>query len=246
MKCHYTTIYRQLKILGYKSKKYKRRPLLKQKHKESRKRFAIHHLNLDTNFSQVIFSDEKKFRWDGPDGWRSYWAGIDEKAPPAEYSKDYGQFHGVMVWVGMSAEGVLHVERMRGKVDAASYADMICGDALPHIHATHGTDFVFQQDNASPHRAQVTVETFREREIKVLEWPSLSPDLNPVENLWSQIVRRVYSDARHYSSDEELWLAVEKAAREIPPQSTRDLIDGMKKRLLKVLELDGRYIQDKC
>jgi hypothetical protein len=204
---------------------------------------TVQHLQTETKFNRIIFSDEKKFRWDGPDGWRSYWAGIDERDPPALFSKDYNQYHGVMVWAGMSSEGVLHVERVQGMLDAAKFSDMVCGDALASIHAVHGTDFVLQQDNAAPHRAALTRETLKACGVEVMEWPSLSPDLNPVENLWSIIVRNVYSDGRSYSSDEELWVAVKRAALAVPKETAQCLVEDVRKRLLKVLELQGKYVQ---
>jgi hypothetical protein len=160
-------------------------------------------------------------------------------------SKDYGQYRGVMVWIAMSSMGILHVERIKGKLDAARYADLVCGDAMADIHALHGCDFVFQQDNASPHRADLTKNTFREREIACLHWPSLSPDLNPVENLWAEIVRKVYCDGKYYNSDEELWKGILSAVQTIPPSTCAGLISSMKGRLIKVLDYQGGYVQEK-
>ena len=52
----------------------------------------------------------------------------------------------------------------------------------------------FQDDNARPHRAKV-VSTFKEiNNIRTIDWPAQSPDLNPIENVWDYIGRKLRSD----------------------------------------------------
>ena len=49
---------------------------------------------------------------------------------------------------------------------------------------------------------------FQQQGINVLLWPSRSPDLNPIENVWGILVRDVYADNRQYQTVEELKTAI--------------------------------------
>jgi transposase len=159
------------------------------------------------------------------------------------FSKDYGRYKGVMVWMGISSVGMIHVERMEGKIDSETYAEMIPNRALSKIHQHDGTDFILQQDNASMHVLAATLEAFAEAEIEMLPHPALSPDLNPVENVWALLVRRIYAEGRGYESEGTLWTAIEEEAGKLTKEEIAPFIDSMPRRYLTVVEKRGSYIQ---
>ena len=60
------------------------------------------------------------------------------------------------------------------------------------------------QDNAKPHTSQKTKEFLQQQEINLLNWPSCSPDCNPIENLWGILVQRLYAGGRQFTSINQL------------------------------------------
>ncbi len=52
-------------------------------------------------------------------------------------------------------------------------------------------DFIFQQDLAPAHTAKTTKSWLNDHGVGVLDWSANSPDLNPIENLWGIVKRKM-------------------------------------------------------
>jgi transposase len=83
----------------------------------------------------------------------------------------------------------------------------------------------FQQDNASCHVSRQSKSFFHEKEVKILDWPANSPDLNPIENMWGILKRAV--ELRSPKTLAELEAFAIDEWRKIPLQIIRNSIASM-------------------
>eukprot|EP00644_Phytophthora_capsici_P018713 jgi/Phyca11/132462/e_gw1.168.7.1 len=145
-------------------------------------------------WQRIVFSDEKKFNLDGPDGLRNYWR--DVRRDPRTTVRRQNGGGSVMVWGAFSFKGRSKLAVLVGRQASTHYIETVSEFLLPFAHSQYGLDYIYQQDNASIHTSRETMDFFEEQKIKLLDWPARSPDLNPIENLWAMMARTVYPNGR--------------------------------------------------
>ncbi|KAK3541172.1 hypothetical protein QTP86_016236, partial [Hemibagrus guttatus] len=135
--------------------------------------------------------------------------------------------------LGEKGTGQLH--RIKGTMDRAMYRQILGENLLPFLKMGHG--WVFQDDNDPKHTAKETKEWLRKKHIKVLEWPSQSPDLNPIQNLWRELKVRVAKCQPRNLNDLEM--ICKEEWDKIPPEMCANLVANYKKRLTSVIANKG-------
>lgn len=220
--------------------KLNKAPRITKNHEKERAKWAEQMVDFGDKWNTVIFSDEKRWNLDGPDGLRGYWHDI-RKEKRSFFSRQNGG-GSVMVWAGIWASGKTEIAFLDGRQDSYCYIWTLSEFLLPAAHLSFGTDYIFQQDNAAIHTSAATRSFFQEQNVTVMDWPARSPDLNPIENVWGWLVRRVYAEGRQYNNVDELKSAIRREWKELDTEYLKKLILSMKRRCLQVCKRNGRKI----
>ena len=101
------------------------------------------------------------------------------------------------------------------------------------------TDWWLMDDNATCHRSAVTNSYKSQASIRTLSWPARSPDLNPIENMWSLLKRRVRRLLLPGDDPLQLENLLKEEWNEISQATVNRLIGSMPTRVHDVIELSG-------
>ena len=235
----------ELKKLGFRYQIIEKYLPLTPQHKQKRVTLAKKWLEEGYEWKNTIFTDEKRFSKDGPDNEMSWMENRNDRTIPNRKKR---QQHGggLMIWGAITFEGKIFVHLFKGGLNGMKYASFIQEEALPWIRNVKGNaPFIFQQDNAAVHTSRLVKTMFDQENVEVLDWPSRSPDLNPIENFWKILSDDVYEHGA-FDNDMELWNKIRTCSQLIEcnkKEVVKNLFLSMNRRLLLVLEGKGNTIK---
>ncbi|KAK3568277.1 hypothetical protein QTP86_002767 [Hemibagrus guttatus] len=127
---------------------------------------------------------------------------------------------------------------INGTMNSAVYQKILKENVRPSVCDLNlKRTWVLQQDNVPKHTSKSTSEWLKKNKMKTLEWPSQSPDLNPIEMLWHDLKKVVH--ARKPSNVAEIQQFCKDEWAKIPPQRCNRLIASYRKRLIAVVAAKG-------
>ncbi len=142
--------------------------------------------------------------------------------------------YSVMIWAAMSSAGAGPLYFLKTNVTASIFQYILEHFMLPSADQLFkDADFIFQQDLAPAHTAKSTKSWLNDHGVGVLDWPANSPDLNPIENIWG-IVKRKMRNKRPKNAD-ELKATVKETWASIPPQQCHKLITSIPRRSIEYI-----------
>lgn len=210
--------------------------------KAERLQWARDHMQWVEQWSRTIFSDEKKFNLDGPDGYAYYWH--DLRKEKLIFSRRNFGGGSLMVWLGFSREYKAQLYVLDGTLNTESYIALLDTVLLPlvdRVRERHPEGVIFQQDKATAHRAASTLQWLYDHNIDVLPWMTNSPDMNITENVFGLLCREVYKDNRQFASVEELRNAILAAWTNIDQNILAVHFDSLPNRVFELIQARGSY-----
>ena len=184
----------------------------------------------------IIFSDESTFIV--CENGRKLW-----RIPGECLESDYVQLEQhpcqIMVWgaIGVGYKSPLLL--FDGTCTKERYISMLDENGIIlDLNELFGErQFVFQQDNAPPHVAKLTLNWLTERVNLLTSWPPHSPDLSPVEMMWALAKSRI--DTTDVTTKEELFRRVCSVWDDIPQSFVDNMASSFEARLRAVIRLQG-------
>lgn len=218
-----------------------KKPLLSKKNRLARLEFARTHLHWTLHdWKRVCWSDESKFNMFNSDGIQYVRRPKGKRLDP-KYTKPTVKHGGgsVMVWGCFSGYGMGPLHRIDGIMDRFVYRDILKNVMLPYVEDNLPLRYKFQQDNDPKHSSKLLKAFFQDEQIPVLKWPSQSPDLNPIENLWEIVDKRIRT--QNYSNRDELFQNLEEKWNNLDKKIIENLIQSMPRRCQAVIDNKGYF-----
>ena len=239
MKVSERTIQRRIReSTGFKSYWAIKKPLISEENRLKRLAFVQEHRDKEPEeWHNVLWSDESPFalRYDGPQRvWRlgneryASWAVKTTVKHPLK----------INVWGCFCATGLGRIYWIKDILDGPGYHKILQNQMFPSARHLFGNDsWVFQQDNDPKHTAKKNKRYLANKRVNVLKWPAQSPDLNPIENLWSILDQKMKK--RTPNNADELFACIEEAWCNLDQDLLQRLAESMPNRCQAVLDAKG-------
>ncbi|GFX57978.1 hypothetical protein TNCV_4047371 [Trichonephila clavipes] len=145
----------------------------------------------EAEWNEVVFTDESRICLQHHDGRIRVWRHRGERMLNSCVMHHYtGLTPGIMVWGGIGYHSRTPLVHIAGTLNSQRYiSEVLEPVVLPYLQGF--ATAIFQQNNARPHVARIVQRFFVNHHIELLPWLAHSPDLSPIENMWSMVAQRL-------------------------------------------------------
>ncbi|KAK3107730.1 hypothetical protein FSP39_020962 [Pinctada imbricata] len=189
--------------IGWTAKRTAYCQLISIKNKEARLSWCLNALAVKETFHDVIFVDETTVEMCSSGRLHFYHSKSEMQRLPSKQPKPKHSYK-VHVWGGISYRGRTHICIFTGIMDSVIYQQILQRNLLTFTSSVFPEGFRLYQDNDSKHKSRSTRKWMEEVNIlqNVMETPASSPDLNPIENVWSTMKYHLQTYVKPKTKDE--------------------------------------------
>jgi transposase len=190
------------------------------------------------DWRKVMWTDESPFvlRYNAK---RRVWRMHNERYDPRCVTGTVKHDKKIMVWGAFAASGVGILHRVEGIMTKEVYLEIVQNSLIPSRDLLFAdSECTIQQDNDPKHTSNLIKDYWEDEGIEILDWPSQSPDLNPIENLWSILDQRLQE--RKPNTEAELFKILTEAWDSLETDLLTRLVDSMPRRCAAVIAVQGR------
>lgn len=227
-----TTVWRRLQSMSIKYGAPISKPLLSAEQRMARLRFA--RMNKSRDWSSVLFTDEASIQIFTPP--RKVWKLSGSKVI-SRVVKHPLKLH---MWACFSMYGFGRIVIFSGTLNAKRMVKIYQNGLLSSAKDLFDDDWTLQEDNDPKHMSKLAKKWKKDNSIDRMTWPSNSPDLNPMENVWRILKNKVRK--RHPQTKSQLEEAIKEEWNQLPKNLAWNLANSMPTRLNQVLQRKGDSI----
>ena len=140
-----------------------------------------------------------------------------------------------MVWAAFCRHKKSELVILNGKERPGNYIGTLNNHILPFPDRFYKQNYIFNMIMLPSIHLKKNKKWLEEQKVDVLGSPALSPDLNPIENIWGILALRVYANGQQFTTRETSIEMLQKVWNEIEPEILVTLIESMKNRCKVVL-----------
>ena len=137
-------------------------------------------------WNDVVFSNECRFGLKNDCKRLRVWRTKQDVNDTTLFEQTFQGATSVMFWGCTGSNGVDKLVVCGRTINSEKYIYLLHVNIFANVELMFGTahrPFIFQQDNAPPHRAAYTKSHLSLRGVPVLPWPAQSPDMSIIENI---------------------------------------------------------------
>ena len=240
IRCSTGSVWKIRNELKFSYKPPKIRTKLTEKQKKNRMQFCLTALDLYDGLGPIIFSDESKFTLESNKKW--VWRRRGEYND--EIFTDRIKFPAsVMIFGAIGPQYKSKLVYLDETVNSYNYIHILQDSGISSdLDTRYGRgNYTLQQDGASAHTAKVSVRNARSLFNLLDHWPSGSPDLNPIENIWGIMKKSI--GVLNPKSEIELKTIINNIWENLSLDMITNCVSSFRRRLVLVANNSGSFIQ---